>query len=150
MCLNEAGIQPEEMEDYVNAFKWGMPPHASRGIGTSAFISLFSVFSIHSSTYHFYAELTCCLGLKRLIMLFLKLGNLRNSNLFPRDPQGFPDAPPSAGIHIHNDVQLASVDHIVGFNEPTIASQDNVFGGISSIGGSCCLIWGQYEYSMFF
>lgn len=31
--LKEAGIDEEGMEDYVNAFRWGMPPHAGGGIG---------------------------------------------------------------------------------------------------------------------
>lgn len=33
--LEEAGIDPAEMADYLNAFKWGMPPHAGGGIGAS-------------------------------------------------------------------------------------------------------------------
>lgn len=32
--LSAAGIDPDSMKDYVNAFKWGMPPHAGGGIGT--------------------------------------------------------------------------------------------------------------------
>lgn len=59
-------------------------------------------------------------------MLFLKLGNLRNASLFPRDPRSFPDAKPAAGIHIHNDVELPHVDKVVGFDEPTVASQDDM------------------------
>ena len=31
--LEEAGINPNTMGDYVNAFKWGMPPHAGCGLG---------------------------------------------------------------------------------------------------------------------
>jgi aspartyl/asparaginyl-tRNA synthetase len=28
----ETGINPEDMTDYMNAFRWGMPPHASGSI----------------------------------------------------------------------------------------------------------------------
>ncbi|KAF7979700.1 hypothetical protein HWV62_41034 [Athelia sp. TMB] len=95
--IEAAGINPAEMEDYINAFRWGMPPHAGGGI-----------------------------GLERLVMLFLKLGNLRNASLFPRDPRSFPDAVPAAGIHIHNDVTLPHVDRVIGYNEETVASQDDM------------------------
>ncbi|KAF7965541.1 hypothetical protein HWV62_42902 [Athelia sp. TMB] len=47
-------------------------------------------------------------------------------SLFPRDPRSFPDAVPAAGIHIHNDVTLPHMDRVVGYNEETVASQDNM------------------------
>ena len=59
-------------------------------------------------------------------MLFLKLGNLCNARLFPRDPKSFPDAPSAAGIHVHNDVKLPHVTNLVGFDEPTVVSQDDM------------------------
>lgn len=31
--LEEAGIEKESMKNYVDAFRWGMPPHAGGGIG---------------------------------------------------------------------------------------------------------------------
>ncbi|KZP05302.1 aspartyl-tRNA synthetase cytoplasmic [Athelia psychrophila] len=95
--ITAAGINPAEMADYLDAFRWGVPPHAGGGI-----------------------------GLERLVMLFLKLGNLRNASLFPRDPRSFPDAVPAAGIHIHNDVTLPHVDRVVGYDEETVASQDDM------------------------
>jgi len=95
--LDAAGIDPDSMVDYVNAFKWGMPPHAGGGI-----------------------------GLERLVMLFLKLGNLRNATLFPRDPKSFPDAPPSAGINMVNTVELPHLDNVVGFDEPSVLSKDDM------------------------
>ena len=58
-------------------------------------------------------------------MLFLKLGYLRNASLFPRDPKSFPDAPSAAGIHIHDDIKLPRVTNVVGFDEPTVVSQDD-------------------------
>ncbi|KAI5474364.1 asparaginyl-trna synthetase [Pseudohyphozyma bogoriensis] len=56
--MKKVGINPEEMKDYVDAFRLGAPPHAGGGI-----------------------------GLERVVMLFLKLGNIRRASLFPRDPK---------------------------------------------------------------
>ncbi|KAF8519062.1 hypothetical protein JB92DRAFT_2900429 [Gautieria morchelliformis] len=52
------GIEPSSMQGYVDAFRLGCPPHAGGGI-----------------------------GLERVIMLFLKLNNIRRASLFPRDPK---------------------------------------------------------------
>jgi len=52
-------------------------------------------------------------------MLFMKLGNLRNASLFPRDSKSFL-------IQIHNDVKLSHVTNVVGFNEPTVVNQDDM------------------------
>ena len=49
------------MTDYVNSFRWGCPPHGGGGI-----------------------------GLERVVMLVLKLGDVRWASLFPRDPKSFP------------------------------------------------------------
>lgn len=49
---NAAGL-----EDYVNAFRWGAPPHAGGGI-----------------------------GLERVVFLWLGLQNIRRASAFPRDP----------------------------------------------------------------
>ncbi|EAW08449.1 aspartyl-tRNA synthetase, cytoplasmic [Aspergillus clavatus NRRL 1] len=59
------GINPELMDDYMEGFRWGAPPHAGAGV-----------------------------GLERLLMLLLKLGNIRLASLFPRDPKSFPAKPP--------------------------------------------------------
>ncbi|OLY82260.1 Aspartate-tRNA ligase, cytoplasmic [Smittium mucronatum] len=56
--IRECGIDPSTMSDYVNAFKYGCPPHAGGGV-----------------------------GLERVIMLYLNLGNIRRASLFPRDPK---------------------------------------------------------------
>ncbi|KAG9818208.1 hypothetical protein KCU94_g18230, partial [Aureobasidium melanogenum] len=45
------------LRDYVNAFRYGCPPHAGGGI-----------------------------GLERIVMLWLGLPNVRLASLFPRDP----------------------------------------------------------------
>ncbi|EJD51901.1 aspartate-tRNA ligase [Auricularia subglabra TFB-10046 SS5] len=52
------GIDPESMKAYVDGFKMGCPPHGGGGI-----------------------------GLERVLMLFLKLNNIRRASLFPRDPR---------------------------------------------------------------
>lgn len=51
-------INLDTIRDYLNAFKYGVPPHAGGGI-----------------------------GLERLLMLYLNLGNIRKTSLFPRDPK---------------------------------------------------------------
>lgn len=52
-------IDPDSpgLEDYVNAFRWGAPPHAGGGI-----------------------------GLERVVFLWLGLQNIRRASAFPRDP----------------------------------------------------------------
>ncbi|KAI9597328.1 hypothetical protein BDF19DRAFT_434721 [Syncephalis fuscata] len=55
---DEHGVDPVSIEPYINAFKYGTPPHAGGGI-----------------------------GLERVLMLFLSLGNIRKASLFPRDPK---------------------------------------------------------------
>ncbi|KAG9127355.1 aspartate--tRNA ligase dps1 [Ceratobasidium sp. 392] len=54
----EVGIDPKSMQAYLDAFKLGISPHGGGGI-----------------------------GLERVVMLFLKLNNIRNASLFPRDPK---------------------------------------------------------------
>ena len=52
------GVDPESMKPYVDGFRMGCPPHGGGGI-----------------------------GLERVLMLFLKLNNIRRASLFPRDPK---------------------------------------------------------------
>ncbi|KAI0633761.1 aspartyl-tRNA synthetase cytoplasmic [Trametes polyzona] len=58
--MKEDGIDPDTMKEYVDGFRWGCPPHGGGGV-----------------------------GLERVVMLFLKLGNVRWASLFPRDPRSF-------------------------------------------------------------
>ncbi|KAI0737608.1 aspartyl-tRNA synthetase cytoplasmic [Daedaleopsis nitida] len=58
--MKEAGVEPDSMKEYVDGFRWGCPPHGGGGV-----------------------------GLERVVMLFLKLGNVRWASLFPRDPRSF-------------------------------------------------------------
>jgi nondiscriminating aspartyl-tRNA synthetase len=63
--MRRSNINPEMMGDYMEGFRWGAPPHAGAGV-----------------------------GLERLLMLLLKLGNIRLASLFHRDPKSFPPKPP--------------------------------------------------------
>ncbi|KAI1331448.1 aspartyl-tRNA synthetase [Xylariaceae sp. FL0255] len=61
----KAGVDPDTMEEYMQAFEWGAPPHAGCGI-----------------------------GLERVLFLLLNLGDVRNASLFPRDPKSLPERKP--------------------------------------------------------
>ncbi|KAJ3121290.1 aspartate--tRNA ligase dps1 [Nowakowskiella sp. JEL0407] len=52
------GVDPATIQPYLDSFKYGTPPHAGGGI-----------------------------GLERVVMLYLNLGNIRRTSLFPRDPK---------------------------------------------------------------
>jgi aspartyl-tRNA synthetase len=52
------GLEPEEFEYYLRAFRYGMPPHSGWG-----------------------------LGLERLLVTMLEIENVREVVLFPRDRQ---------------------------------------------------------------
>ncbi|KIO33847.1 hypothetical protein M407DRAFT_240953 [Tulasnella calospora MUT 4182] len=56
--MQECGVDPASMKGYLDAFKVGAPPHGGGGI-----------------------------GLERVVMLYLKLGNIRRASMFPRDPR---------------------------------------------------------------
>ena len=57
-------MDPRTMEEYIQGFQWGAPPHGGGGI-----------------------------GLERILMLLLNLGNIRHASLFPRDPKSLPERP---------------------------------------------------------
>ncbi|RLF57471.1 MAG: aspartate--tRNA(Asn) ligase, partial [Thermoplasmata archaeon] len=54
--MKKNGLNPEDFEDYLKAFRYGMPPHGGFG-----------------------------LGIERLLMKILNLKNVRECILFPRD-----------------------------------------------------------------
>ena len=56
--MRAVGIDPAVMQGYLDAFRLGAAPHGGGGI-----------------------------GLERVVMLYLKLGNIRRASLFPRDPK---------------------------------------------------------------
>jgi aspartyl-tRNA synthetase len=53
----DKGVDPAQLTAYVDAFRYGAPPHAGGGI-----------------------------GLERVAMLYLGLDNVRKTSMFPRDP----------------------------------------------------------------
>merc|ERR1712100_381528 len=52
----ECGIEVDTIQAYIDAFKYGALPHGGGGV-----------------------------GLERVVMLFLNLGNIRKTSMFPRD-----------------------------------------------------------------
>jgi len=56
--MREKAVDPDSMKGYLDAFRMGCAPHGGGGI-----------------------------GLERVLMLFLKLNNIRRASMFPRDPK---------------------------------------------------------------
>ncbi|KAJ6610054.1 hypothetical protein B0H10DRAFT_2166162 [Mycena sp. CBHHK59/15] len=56
--MRSKGVDPDSMKAYLDAFRMGCAPHGGGGI-----------------------------GLERVLMLFLKLNNIRRASMFPRDPK---------------------------------------------------------------
>eukprot|EP00111_Clytia_hemisphaerica_P008051 TCONS_00023461-protein len=56
--VKACGVNPEDIKSYIDSFRYGCPPHAGGGI-----------------------------GLERVLMLYLALGNVRKTSMFPRDPK---------------------------------------------------------------
>jgi len=56
--MKEFGVPEGELSAYVDAFRYGAQPHGGGGI-----------------------------GMERVVMLFLNLGNIRKASMFPRDPK---------------------------------------------------------------
>ncbi|KAJ1663395.1 aspartate--tRNA ligase dps1 [Coemansia sp. RSA 1813] len=56
--IKALNIEPESLADYIKGFEYGCPPHAGGGV-----------------------------GLERVVMFYLGIGNIRNVSLFPRDPK---------------------------------------------------------------
>jgi aspartyl-tRNA synthetase len=67
--MRRLDINPKDMEEYLEGFLWGAPPHAGAGI-----------------------------GLERILMLILNVGNIRLTSLFFRDPKSFPNRTPNCQI----------------------------------------------------
>ncbi|KAJ3734266.1 hypothetical protein DFJ43DRAFT_154621 [Lentinula guzmanii] len=63
-AMAENDISARGLEEYLDGFRWGAPPHAGAGI-----------------------------GLERLLMLILGLDDIRNASMYPRDPKSLPEPP---------------------------------------------------------
>ena len=75
--MKSQGVDPNSMEEYMEWFRLGAPPHAGAGI-----------------------------GLERLLMLMLKLENIRLASLFHRDPKSLPAKPPATTLRHPGDSTL--------------------------------------------
>ena len=75
--MKAQGVDPGSMEEYIEGFRLGAPPHAGAGI-----------------------------GLERLVMLMLKLENIRLASLFYRDPKSLPPKPPATTLRHPADSTL--------------------------------------------
>ena len=59
-------MDPGTMDEYMQGFEWGAPPHAGAGV-----------------------------GLERIVMLLLQLGDIRHASMYHRDPRSLPAKPPA-------------------------------------------------------
>ncbi|KAK3167619.1 hypothetical protein OEA41_010746 [Lepraria neglecta] len=75
--MKAQGVDPSSMEDYMDGFRYAAPPHAGAGI-----------------------------GLERIVMLMLLLGNIRFASLFHRDPKSLPPKPPAPELRHLEDSTL--------------------------------------------
>ena len=75
--MKAQGVDPSSMEDYMDGFRYAAPPHAGAGI-----------------------------GLERIVMLMLLLGNIRFASLFHRDPKSLPAKPPALQLRHPKDSTL--------------------------------------------
>ncbi len=64
--MEQIGIDPTALHEYMSGFEYGVLPHAGCGI-----------------------------GLERVLMLLLNLRDIRNTTLFPRDPKSLPTVKPT-------------------------------------------------------
>ncbi|KAF2756700.1 aspartyl-tRNA synthetase [Pseudovirgaria hyperparasitica] len=62
--MEKLKIDRGSMDDYIQGFEWGAPPHGGGGI-----------------------------GLERILMLILNLGDIRHASMYPRDPKSLPEKP---------------------------------------------------------
>ncbi|KAM0714831.1 hypothetical protein Q7P37_009295 [Cladosporium fusiforme] len=60
--MEKLKMDPSSMEEYMEGFEWGAPPHGGGGI-----------------------------GMERILMLMLKLGDIRHATMFARDPRSLPE-----------------------------------------------------------
>lgn len=103
--IRSKGMDPNNFDDYLSIFKYGMPPHGGFGI-----------------------------GLERLTMTFLGLKNIREASLFPSDPKRIAGNRIKAriffgGENIRNEIIRLLKDHQIDFkhmvHEHTPTSEDS-------------------------
>jgi len=116
--MRRFGINPADMEDYLEGFRWGAPPHAGAGI-----------------------------GLERMLMLILKVGNIRLTSLFHRDPKSLPARPPV--FHLRHP-EASTLDPPWRKQRLEVAEDDRQLQPledlIANYGDSTSTSWGDERY----
>ncbi|MCO5609654.1 hypothetical protein L7F22_063884 [Adiantum nelumboides] len=85
--MKEAGIAPEDMKSYVDAFRMGCPPHAGAGI-----------------------------GLERVVMFYLAWANIRRASMFPPRPKEAGPGLPAAQRRVGRGGGTAAVYRVIGLS----------------------------------
>lgn len=120
--MRAVGIEPEEMEEYVEGFRWGAPPHAGIGV-----------------------------GLERIVMLLLKLGNIRLASLFHRDPKSFPPKPVVEKLP-HPDADTLRPAWALEGRGRAVAvvnrQMPDLFDLVANYGDSTATSWGDARYQI--
>lgn len=103
--IRAKGMNPDDFEDYLSIFKYGMPPHGGFGM-----------------------------GLERLTMTLLRLKNIREASLFPSDPKRIAGKRIKAhiffgGENLRNEIirllKHAGIEYQHLTHEPTPTSEDS-------------------------
>ena len=111
------GVDPKKMEDYMEGFRFAAPPHAGAGI-----------------------------GLERILMLILSLGNIRLASLFPRDPKSIP-APPAVPElrHVDDNTMHPSWNEFTPVAERNMQPLENL---VANYGDSTNTSWMDDRYQI--
>jgi len=119
--MHNVGIDPEDMAEYMEGFRWGAPPHGGCGV-----------------------------GLERITMLLLKLGNIRLASMFHRDPKSFPPKPvveklPHPDADTLNPVWKRERGRIVPVHE---RQMPDLFDLVANYGDATSTSWGDERYKI--
>ena len=125
--MESVGIDPEDMHEYMEGFRYGAPPHAGAGV-----------------------------GLERICMLLLQLGNIRLASMFHRDPKSFPAKPvaeklpyPDADtlhpVWTRQDKENTHRKSVVPVSERVMPSLEDL---IANYGDSTNTSWGDERYKI--
>ncbi|MDN3505736.1 MAG: aspartate--tRNA(Asn) ligase [Simkaniaceae bacterium] len=106
--IESKGMDPENFQDYLTVFKYGMPPHGGFGM-----------------------------GLERLTMTMLGLKNIREASLFPSDPKRIAGNRIKANIvfggeNIRNEIIRLLNQHDMEF-EHIVDGEESSEGGIKAL-----------------
>ncbi|KAF9886646.1 hypothetical protein FE257_011286 [Aspergillus nanangensis] len=119
--MRRVGINPETMDEYLEGFRWGAPPHAGAGV-----------------------------GLERLVMLLLKLGNIRLASLFYRDPKSFPAKPLTVELR-HPESSTMEPPWVRNKLGPVAASQNDLQPLehlVANYGDASSTSWGDERFKI--